>query len=236
MQTTESLWNTLILYEDLLEHLRLKGKDKNWFDTIRTRYDMRHEPIIKPYDKLIASGRKSKHGRRVFYLQAILPYLDEIIDLHDKGDLTYPEIKKKMQDKTDVLKRLRDADLNVDEQMEPESFFIDFQTAKAKLGSFYGWGDDSQDIKLLNHVYQTRCEEGKRYFELTKKIQCLIAEGHKAEVERLKEERDKVGDTLNYCRAIMLASIEHCADLIKKKKIEIREEDKEHARSAVLEG
>ncbi|MCX5698981.1 MAG: hypothetical protein NTX01_04715 [Candidatus Omnitrophica bacterium] len=235
MHTIELLGSTLIIYNDLLEHLRSKGKSKNWFDAIRTRYGMRHEPIIKPYDKLISSGRKSKHGRRIFYLRAILPYLDEIIDLHDKDGLTYPEIKIKMQDKTDALKRLRDADLNVDEHMELESFFFDFQIAKAKLGSFYDWGNDSQDMKLLNHIYQNRQAEGERYFELTKKIQRLIAEGHKAGVERLKEERNKVGDTLNYCRAIMIAAIQHCADLIKKKKIDIREEDKEYARSAILE-
>ena len=105
-----------------------------------------------------------------------------------------------------------------------------------KLGSFYDWGDDSQNMKLLNHVYQTRMEEGKRYFELTKKIQRSIAEGHKGEAERLNEERDKVGDTLNYCRGIMVSTIQHCADLIKKKKIDIREEDKDYARSAILEG
>ena len=65
MNAIEPLGNTLILYKDLLEHLRSKGKGKNWFDTIRTRYGMRHEPIIKPYDKLISSGRKSRaHEQR----------------------------------------------------------------------------------------------------------------------------------------------------------------------------
>ena len=235
MNAIEPLGNTLILHKDLLEHLRSKGKGTNWFNMIRTRHGMRHEPIIKPFDKFISSGRKSKHGRRVFYLRAVVPYYDEIIALHDNG-LTYPEIKKKMQDKTDILNRLRNADLNIDEHVEPESFFFDFQIAKAKLSSFYGWDDASQDMQVLNHIYQTRLEKGKRYFELTKKILRLIAEGHKEEVETLKEQRDKVGDTLNYCRAIMTATMQHCADLIRKKKMDINDDDRERARALILEG
>ena len=236
MNAIEALGNTLILYKDLLERLSSKKKNKNWFNALRTRYKMIHKPIIKPHDKLISSDRKSKHGRQVYYLKDIIPYLDKIMDLHDKEGLTYPEIQKKMKDKTDALNRLRDLDLNVDEHMEPESFFFDFQIAKVKLSSFYGWSDESQDMKLLNHVYQTRMEEGKRYFELTKKIQRLIAEGHKAEAEELRKERDKIGNTLNYSKSVMVSTIQHCADLIKEKKINIKEEDKEYAQSVILEG
>ena len=68
-----------------MEHLHSRGKGKNWFDTMRTEYGMIHKPIIKPYDKFSARG---KSGRRVFYLKAIIPFLDEIIDLHDKDGYT----------------------------------------------------------------------------------------------------------------------------------------------------
>jgi len=235
MKPIEPLEGTLILYENLTEELRIRDKDKVWFDTLRgKRHGMMHKPIVKSYSKFISSGKKSKHGRRVFYLRATLPYIDEIIELHDKEGLTYNEIKIKMRDKTDMLNRLRDANLNVDEHIEPEGFFFDFQIAKAKLGSFYGWGDNSQDMKLLNHIYRTRQEEGKRYFELTKRMQRLIEDGHKTEVETLEEERDKVGEALNYCRSVMSATIHHCADLVKKEKIDIREEDKDYARSVIL--
>ena len=234
MEPIKPLRNSLILYEDLIEHLCSKGKSKNWFDAIRTRYDMRHEPIIKPYDKLIPYGRKSKHGRRVFYLQAIIPYLDEIIDLHDNGGFTYPEIEKKMKDKTETLNRLRDININVDENVEPESFFMDFLIAKAKIGDFYGWGNGSQDMKALNHIYNTRQKDGRRYFELTEEIHSLIKEGRNAEAKKKREERDKIGHSLNYCRTMMMSTIQHCADLVKNKKIDITEEDKKYAESVIL--
>ena len=233
MKPIEPLETTLMSYRSLEEELRIRGKNKVWFDTGRLRHEMFHKPIVKPYSKFNASGKKGKHGRQVFYLRAILPYSDEVIELHDNEGLTYKEIKKRMKDKTDMLDSLRDADLNIDEHIEPEGFFLDFQIAKAKLGSFYGWGDNSQDMKLLNHVYKTRMEEGKRYFELIKKIQQLITEGNKTEVETLKAERDKIGDMLNYCRTIMFSTIQHCVDLKKNGKIDITEEDKEDARSAI---
>lgn len=236
MEPIKPLHYSLISYQSLMEHLRFNGKEKNWFDTIRTRYKMIHTPIIKPYDKFSRSSKKSKHGRRVFYLRSIIPYLDEIIKLHDKEGHTYNEIKKLMRDKTEELRRLRAVDLNVDAHMDPESFFMDFLIAKAKLSSFYGWGDDSQDMKALNHIYNTRQEDGKRYFELTEEIQRLIKEGRDAEAEKKRESRDKIGYSLSYCREMMMSTIQHCAELIKKKKIDIKEEDREEVRSIILKG
>jgi len=236
MEPIKPLHDSLISYQNLMEHLRSKGKGKIWFDTIRTRYKMIHAPIIKPYGKFVASSKKSKHGRRVFYMQAIVPYIDEIIDLHDKEGHTYIEIKKIMKNRTDSLREQRDADINIDVQFDPESLFIDFLIAKAKLGSFYGWGDDSQDMKALNHIYKTRQEDGKRYFELTGELQRLIKEGRNAEAEKKRQARDKVGDSLNYCRAMMMSTIQHCAELVKQEKIDIREEDREEVRSAILKG
>jgi len=195
---------------------------------------MTHAPIIKPYDKITTSGKKNRHGRQVFYLQAMVPYLDEIIDYHDKEGHTYLEIKKMMKGRTDELKRLRNIDLNVDAQVDPESLFMSFLVAKAKLGSFYGWSDDSQDMENLNHIYKTRQEDGKRYFQLTEKIQQLIKESQDAEAEKVRRAREKVGSSLDYCRAMMLATIKHCAELIKKKKIDIKEDDWEEARTAIL--
>ena len=89
-----------------------------------------------------------------------------------------------MKDKADALKRLRNVELSIDATMEPESFFTDFIIAKAKLASFYGWGDSSQDMKALNHIYKTRQEDGRRYFELTEAIQRLIKEGRNTEAEK----------------------------------------------------
>lgn len=236
MKPIKPLHDSLISYQNLMEHLRSKGKGKNWFDTIRTRHDMIHAPIIKPYYKFANSRKKSKRGRQVFYLKDIIPYLDEVIDLHDKEGHTYIEIKKIMKDKTDDLRILRDADPSIDVQFDPESFFMDFLIAKTKLASFYGWSDDSQDMKALNHIYKTRQEYGKCYFQLTEKMQRLIREGQRAGAEKTREERDKIGQHLNYCRSMMSSVIEHCAELIKNKKIDIKEEDREEVKAAILRG
>jgi hypothetical protein len=231
----EPLGSDLIPYQELLTFLKEKGKSKNWFDTLRTRHKLIHEPIIKPPQMLSfkekdATGRK---GRSVFYLREIKPYLEEIIRLHDQEDFTYKQIEDKSRDRLGKLNRLRELQLIDDKCLKPSEFFYDFAVAKAKLKEYFGWKHYSEETQFLDHIDGRREEYGRQYYTLTEEIKASSRESHPVKDDKLMEQRRKLGKKISFCHRMMEPIIQLCMELLKDKKITLNAEETEKIRGEV---
>ncbi|MBU4311193.1 MAG: hypothetical protein KJ706_00525 [Candidatus Omnitrophica bacterium] len=231
----EPLISNLISYKELLAFLKEKKKDVNWFNTLRTRHKFIHKPIIKPSHMLSLKEMDAigKQGRAVFYLTDLKPYLEEIIRLHDQEDFTYKQIQGKILDRTKKLERLREIHLLDDIRLKQVEFFYDFEIAKAKIKEYLGWNDNSKELSLLDHIYETRSKYGKKYHFLTIEVKNSIKERLHPKHEGLIKEREEIGKNIDYCNYIMDSTIRYCAKLIKEKKITIKESEMEEVRANV---
>lgn len=227
----------LIEYKDLLVHLKQKGKDKNWFDTLRTRYKLIHEPIIKPPIKFSSKDGKIKlgQGRTVWYLEEIISFLDEIIRLHEEESLTYKQIKDKVQPRFKELDAARKTKICDDKRIMPISLFWIYRNAQIKLKEFFGWDDNSIEMAFLNRIHDQRIELGSKYWELANKISALrkSKECPLVEIEQLEAEKEQVGQSIDFYQGAINNTVTQFSKLLKNKKIIMGPEDwKEVGRKA----
>lgn len=216
--------DNLISYGELLSFLKDKGKSKNWFDALRTRYKLIHKPIIKPPVKFSIKERDItfRQGRTVFYLNEIMPYLEQIIRLRDDEKLTYEQIQKKMQEKVKRLTDLRKTELCDDKRVKPTEFFCDYEIAKVKLKEFLGWDDNSKEMVFLDYILEKRTQYGKKYYALTQKMRKAKQEDQR---KRFEEEREQLGRKIDFCHEVMESAIRHFVELYKQKEIAMTAED-----------
>lgn len=229
----------LISYKVLLMHLEKRGKDKNWFDTLRTRYKLIHKPIIKPPVKFSSKDGKIKlsRGRTVCYLEEIVPFLDEIIRLHEEEGLTYHQIKGRMQARFKELDEARKTKVCDDKRILPPSLFWIYRIAQIKLKEFYDWEDNSTEMAFLDRIHDERLELGSKYWELANKISDLkkAKEHPAAEIERLEEGKERIGQRIDFYQEAIKNTITQFSTLLKNKKIVMSPEDwKEAEKKAEL--
>jgi len=98
----------LVSYKDIMIFLSKKGKGKNWFDTMRTRYKVVPSPIITLVDK---NKERSSQKRNIFYHRKILNVLSLLIYQHDSLGYTYTKAVALAKPKIDRLKGLQDIEL-----------------------------------------------------------------------------------------------------------------------------
>jgi hypothetical protein len=219
--------DNLISYNELLRFLKEKGKDKNWFDTLRARHKLIHKPIIKPPIEISSHKTNLRQGRDVFYLAELKPLLLNIIDLHDSKGLTYEEIRNEMKGRFMELVRKRNSMGYDDKRTMPVSFYNIYRIAQVKLQEFFGWEDNSIEMNFYDQILKTRLIYGQRYQGILEKIHELLQEkkNHNAALKELKEEKELLGFKIDYYQEIIRNVITMFSDLLKTKKIIMTEKD-----------
>jgi hypothetical protein len=220
----EFLGENLISYAKVIDFLKKNKKGKNFFNTLRTRHKLIHKPIIKPPVSFTIEGiGKIRRGRSVFYLNGIIPFLTEIIRLHDKEHLTFRQIEDRMRENKLQLDALRRFELLDDKRLKPVEFVGLFEIAKIKLKDYMKWPDESEDIKYLNHISSERRNLGEKFYELTKELRDAAKKGIQT-VDK-EAERESIGERLDFYHQIMDGVIKQLNTLHKKKKIKITAAD-----------
>lgn len=221
----------LISYTELLKFLEEKGKSKIWFDTLRTRHNLIHKPIIKPPIEISPKKTNLRQGRDVFYLSEIKSFLEEVIDLHDNKGLTYKEVHDKMQARFRELVRLRNKEGFADKRIMPVSFYSIYRIAQIKLGEFFGWPEHSIEMNFYDQLLKARLNYGEKYQELMRRIYEFSEEngGREVELKQLREEKEMLGLKIDYCQEVILNVITTFSGLLKNKKVIMTEQDWEEA-------
>ena len=215
----------VISYTELLERLEKKGKNKTWFDTLRTRHKLIHKPIVTSPTHLISkeTGLRFRKGRSVFYLRGIVPFLERIIDLHDNEGLTYDEIRKKVKDEYDILKRAREIELFEDNRLKSDEFQQLFFVAQKKFAELFKWGNESEEKKFLEHLSKMSGKLSLQYFSLALQMHKIIADKPRYKIEKHKLE--KIGQRIDYINEQKNTAIQHMVKLVKDGVITLNEED-----------
>ena len=217
--------NRLVSYQGLLEFLKKKGKDKIWFDTLRTRHKLIHKPIVTSPVNLISkeTGLRFRKGRSVYYLRAIIPFLERIIDLHDNKSMAYEDIKKEMKDSYEKLIKLRAIELYENNRLKPDEFYNLFYVAKKKLKKFYKWNDNAEELKFMKYLEKKISNLTLRYFSLAIGMHNIIKDNvnFKSNEHKLEE----IGQEIDYINENINTSIQHMIILIRCKKIKLNEKD-----------
>jgi hypothetical protein len=222
----EVLGENLISYEGVIDFLKKKKRGKNFFDTLRTRHKLIHEPIIKPPVSFTIKGVGIiRRGRAVFYLKEIIPFLAEIIRLHDEEHLTFRQIEDRMRESKLQLDALRRFELSDDNRLKPAEFIGLFEIAKMKLKDYMKWSDESEDIKYLHYISSERRTLGKRFYELTKILRDAAKRGTQTVDKNVEAERESLGERIDFCHQIMEGVINHMLQLKKKGKIKVTAAD-----------
>jgi hypothetical protein len=216
----EVLGENLISYAKVIDFLKEKNRDKNFFDTLRTRHKLIHKPIIKPPIIYTIKGiGKIRRGRAVFYLKEILPFLTKIIRLHDEKHLTFKQIEEKMRGSKLKLDTLRRFEISDDNRLKPEGFIDLFEIAKIKLKNYMKWTDE--DIKYLHYISSERQTLGKKYYELTKVLRDAAKKETRTIDKDAEVKRESLGERLDFCHHIMEGVINHMLQLKNKGKIKV---------------
>jgi hypothetical protein len=221
------LGENLISYEKVIEFLATKGKEKNFFNTLRSRHKLIHKPIIRPpVDFSIKEMNiKIRQGRSVYYLREIIPYLEKIIRLNEKDDLTFNEIEERMQPDKRRLEKLRELELADDKRLKPAEFIDLFKVATIKLQQYIGWTDSSKEKSFLEHVSKERLACGKRYYELTNMLREEAQRENGGKTNKIEFEREAEGRKLDFYHQIMDTIVEQFKSKIKEGKIKMMSDD-----------
>jgi hypothetical protein len=231
------LWGNLISYQGIISFLETikKGKNlfetkkkaKNFFDTLRTRHKFIHKPIIKsPINFSIKeAGIKIRSGRSVFYLKEIIPYLEEIIRLHDEEKLSYKQIEGKLKDRKRQLDELRELEFADDHRVKPSEFLDQFEIAKLKLKDHLGWTDNSKEMQFLNYISTERKSCGRKFYALTQAMRKAAEKEGKIALKDPHLERERLGRRLDFCHEIMDSIIGQFKQLLKQGDITMKAED-----------
>jgi hypothetical protein len=222
----EVLGENLISYEGVIDFLKEKKRGKNFFDTLRTRHKLIHKPIIKPPFSFTIKGIGIiRRGRAVFYLKKIIPFLAEIIRLHDEKHLTFRQIEERMRERKLQLDALRGLELSDDNRLKPEGFIVWFEIAKIKLKDYMKWSEESEDSKYLDYISSERRNLGNKYYKLTKVLRDAANRGTKTVDKDVEAERESLGERLDFCHQIMEGVIRQSNMLQKNGKIKVTAAD-----------
>ena len=223
MNTTEEY---LVSYEQIINHLKTKGKGKVFFDTLRTRYKLIHKPIIKPpvIFPLWEVGVRNRRGRSVFYVKEIIPLIDEVLRLHSEG-FTYKQIAEQLKPRKLQLDELRKFAVAGDHRVKSPEFIDQFEIAKLKLEDHLGWTNDSKEKQFLDHVTEERKNYSKLFYKAIKTLSSVAIKGKKDNIKRHEEECESLGRKLDFCHEIMGSVINLFKALIEYKRIIMTEDD-----------
>jgi len=223
----EILGENLISYEKVMDFLKTKRKGKNFFNTLRTRHKLIHKPIVKsPISfSLKEAGIKFRKGRSVFYLKEIIPYLEDIIRLHDEKQLSYKQIEKEIKSRKHTLDELRKLELADENRLKPGEFIDQFEIAKIKLKNSLGWNEGSKEMQFLDYISEERKRCGMKFYELTKTMRQATQKGEKLDLKNWQIKRENLGRKLDFCHQIMGAIINQFKELLTKGKLKMTAED-----------
>ncbi|MBF0523273.1 MAG: hypothetical protein HQL24_09495 [Candidatus Omnitrophica bacterium] len=217
----------MISYKELLDALKAKGKEENWFDTMRTRHKFVHTPIMRSPRELITPNAKRRQGRDVYYLRQQRELLEEIIRLHDEEGKTYPEIRRMLNGRTKELFEEAKTSANDKKKVMPVAYWNLFRTALVGLKNYYGWSEESKELVFYRHVYKERFDCGARYQICKDQIRQIskIQGSNSGKVKELLKEKDRLGLRVEFSQAIILDVIKHFSALVKERKICMSKEE-----------
>lgn len=216
----------LVSYEQIINHLKTKGKGKIFFDTLRTRYKLIHKPIIKSpvIFPIREVGIRNRRGRSVFYMKEIIPLIDEVFRLHSEG-FTYKQIAEQLKPRKLQLDELRKFSLAGEQRVKPPEFIDQFEIAKLKLGNHLGWTSDSKEKQFLDHITEERKSYSKLFYKATKTPSGVVKKGKKNNVKIHEEACESLGRKLDFCHEIMESVINIFKVLIELKRIRMTADD-----------
>ena len=223
----ETLGENLISYGKVIDFLKTRGKGKNFFNTLRSRHKLIHKPIVKPpiNFSLKEAGIKVRKGRSVFYLKEIIPYLEDIIRLHDEKQLSYKQIKKEVKSRKNQLNKMRNLELADESRLKPAEFIDQFEIAKIKLKDSLGWNEGSHEMQFLNYISKERKNCGMKFYKLTKIMKEATKKEEKLDFKNLEIERETLGRRLDFCHEIMGSVIKQFKELVTQGKLKMTAED-----------
>jgi len=221
------LGENLISYKKVIEFLEAKGKGKNFFNTLRTRHKLIHKPITRPPVTFSIPEMKIKvsRGRSIFYLQEIIPFLDEVIRLHDEEHLTFKQLEEKLRGRKHQLDELRKLELSDERRLKPAEFSDQFEIAKLKLSDYLEWPNGSKERQFLNYISEERQSCGKSFYSVTKTLVEAIKERNSKNYGEIMVKRENFGKRLDFCHQIMEAVVSQFKDLLKTGKIKMSADD-----------
>lgn len=200
---------------------KLRGWSLWKINTLRSRYEIMPEPIVRP--NLVIKSEKEpwkfvSRGRLVFYNSYIIEYLKKLDEIKRKEKLSYkklkdhPEIKKELE----KFKLLKETELKIDPRVKSEGFFANFKTALVNLKKIYKWDEDSIYLKFFEQVLIDRTALAKEYYQLNKKMREQALKEARIDQE-LRRQKEEIGLKLDYLHKIMQLVIEEALEWLKKK-------------------
>ena len=216
----------LITTDKIKSHLKLKGKNQQWFNNLNSRgYHFLPKAIVTP--RLEFSRTKKKvipRGRLVFYPKEILAYLDKIIYRQDQRGLSYKKIESDPEIKSEQnkLNLLVEAETGISSRVKDTGFFDNFESAKANLVKALKWNHKSWLRNFLDKISRDCKQHRKDYFALHKEMRERALNNNLID-DNLWLQKVLLGSSIDYSYLVMEEVIKHAGKMVKDEKISMEE-------------
>lgn len=199
-----------ITHQELKRHFsRMKNFDA-WIAALRRRHGLIPPSIRKGNESPLKRGNIGLHPA------AVMPYLEKIIDLRERG-YGYKKIKEELRGEKEKIEALYNKKFFLEDRLcKPESLIITYEAVLKALDEYYEWGSQSLYGTFFRKVLKERKNIAKEYFNTLKK---LLTETDNQKKSDLQDKKKELGRDLGFCYEIIYFVIREYTRLRDRKEV-----------------
>jgi len=214
---------------DVIE-ARLKKHDKSraWLNTVSSRFQVipkcirqkKLELVIKEGHIQLGKDKQpilSKQGSVFSYPKGTADYVEEVILLHDRDKKSFSDIKKELQGKLDALNRQIETSLFGDKRLKEAGFLHNYRAAVYICKKYDLLTERQITSRHWESLLDDRSAIGTEDYNVLKKMKELGENNYKEPYREAEEEKNKLGEKLDFIHAIMEKVIKHALSFLKER-------------------